>query len=262
MKGLLSLFLAFTIWPSSCFHKPLPPPTNLPSEGRLGSAVSNKDSKISANAEAADFASERIIDETVKGAVKGPISVIRSLSGPATDKDRADAMSLVVKALSGKLAESNTGWATARQEADAKIAEIATLKSSIEHEKQVARTEQERQLKEANDKANAERKKWVMLVTIGLGSLCLAASVAILFLASTYPLLGPKASFATAGAGVTLIGIGIAINAVERALEEHPWIVASGVGISVILLAIAGSLIYANHSHHKDSLVAQKNANN
>ncbi len=238
-----------------CFGgKPVPPPTSLPSSPKLESVEAQKASKISANAEAADVAADKIQDESVKASVKGPISVVRSLAGPATDKDRAEALALVVKAQSGKLSEAQEGWAKARNDADLKNAEIAALKAKIEQEKAFAQAEMEKRLKEASDKANAERKRIITFIFFGLGALGVAGGVVIMILSANplyaaNPLVGPKAGLCAIGAGLSMIGTGIAVNAIERALENHPWIVASGAGISLVLALVAGAFIYANHNH-------------
>lgn len=238
-----------------CFGgKPAPTPTNLPSSPKLENVEAQKASKISANAEAADVAADKIADESVKASVKGPISVVRSLAGPATDKDRADALALVVKAQSGKLVEAQDGWAKARNDADLKNAEIAALKTKIEQEKASAAAEMERRLKEAGEKAASERKRLMTIIFFGLGALGVAGGVVIMVLSANpvyaaNPLVGPKAGFAAIGAGLSLIGTGIAVNAIEKALDNHPWIVASGAGIAAVLAVAAGAFIYANHNH-------------
>lgn len=254
MNWLAAPVLAIALM-GGCFGgKPTPAPTNLPSSPKLENIEAQKASIISANAEAADVAADKIPDETVKASVKGPISVIRSFAGPATDKDRAEAMALVVKAQAGKLAEAQEGWAKARNDADLKNAEISALKAKIEQEKAFAQAEMERRLKEAGEKAASERKRLMTIIFFGLGALSVAGGVVIMILAANplyaaNPLVGPKAGLAAIGAGLSLIGTGIAVNAIERALDNHPWIVAGGAGVAAVLAVAAGAFIYANHNH-------------
>lgn len=222
-----------------------------PSESRVASLGKDSSSKIAANAEAADFAANSIEDTNTKAAVKGPISVIRSLAGPATDKDRADAMALVVMAQAGKLEEANAGWSKARQDADAKNAEISRLKSQIEQERAAAALEQQRKVDEANQKADAARKRIITFIFFGLGAAAVAAGPVMLILAGQNPVFGPKIAFATMGGGAVLIATGIAINSIEKALEAHPWIVYTGIGLALAAVIVVLALMYSNNSHNK-----------
>ncbi len=242
----LALVLQGCLWKSDI--KPAAPTG---SEVRVAQLGKDSASKIAANAEAADFAASSVPDENVKASIKGPISVIRSLAGPATDKDRAEAMALVVKAQAGKLAEANEGWAKARASADAMNAEVARLNSLIEQERAQAKLDLERKLDEANQKADASRKRIITFIFFGIGAIGIAAGPVMLILAGQNPIFGPKIAFSTMAGGAVLIATGIAINSIEKALEAHPWIIYSGIGLAFVAGIVVLVLMYANHEHEK-----------
>lgn len=249
----LALSLGLALMPLGCSTKTSVPPTNVASASKLEAIVDQKDSKVSASLEAAEYANAQNPIGPAKTATAGAISVGRAYAGPATAEDRAQMMALVNKALTSKLQEAEQGWAKERADGTNLLARINSLERQVEAERVQAANDLKAKLKEAEDKANSERRKWIMILTIGIGSLGVAAGVATLLLGSQYPFLGPKAGFSAIGAGLTLIAVGIAINAIERLLDNHPWIVGTGVGCAVLLATIAAALIYSNHSHHKST---------
>jgi len=244
MAALMSLV------PSACHGPSQPAPTNLPSAPKLGEASDARLSRISASAEATELANSHNPDGPAKTAVFESNSVVRKLAGPATESDRLEAIKLVNSALNGKLNEALTGWAKARGDAEALNARIQSLEQQVAAEKERAKAEMAAKIKEIQDEAAKERKRWIMLSTIGLGALALAAGVVMLVAGSQYPFLGPRMAFATMGGGITLIATGIAVNAIERALEAHPWIIYSGIGLAFAFALVAGALGYSNHRHH------------
>lgn len=252
-------FLALAIIPPGCQTKSLPPPSDVVSAPALVLALKDKDSKLSAHAEATEIAIKAGPEGAQKDAASGAISVVRSLAGPSSPEDRSAALSLVNQALSGKLEEAKGSWDRARMDAMVLTDTINELEQTVAKERVQAAADLQAKLKEAQEEANAARKKWITMIFFGLGALGTAGGVVMLVLganpatAASYAFLGPKAAFCAIGAGLTLIATGIAVNAIERALESHPWVIWTGLGLAAASGIVASSLILSNHLHANES---------
>ncbi len=254
MRSFLVILAILNLIPSGCSNsgnKPIAGPVT--SLVKLDQSVQNRESKVSASLEASEYAAGFLEPSTTKDAVIGSIQVGRSWAGPATDADRAEFMALVNKAMALKLGEAKAGWDKSRQEASSSSTELAALKIKVAEDTVRAQANLDARIKEIQDQADKERKHWITLVTMGFGSIAIAAGVAMFFLQAQLPFLGPRIAFATIAAGITLIATGIAVNSIERALEAHPWIVYTGLGTILALGLVAGSLAYSNYLHHKDA---------
>jgi hypothetical protein len=151
----------------------------------LATASDSKDSKISAYAEATEVANQSNPDSPAKTAVFESNSVVRKLAGPASEKDRAEALALVNKALSGKLTEALDGWSKSRTDAGALAAQVVSLRQQVDDVRKQAALD-------AKAKVAAERKRWILMGTLGFGGLAVAGGVVVLVLGAQYPFLGPR----------------------------------------------------------------------
>lgn len=228
-------------------------PTQTGAEVRLSQEESAKLSKIAAAIEAASFANSQNPDGFPKSATNNMLKLGRSWAGAPIEADRIEFMKLVNLELAGKLTEAKDGYEKAMAEVDAKNREIERLKVQIAAEREKAKAEIQAKLDEANSAAEAMRDRIITYIMFGSGAFLLFAGVVMLVLAgkfgAIYPFLGPRAAFAAIAAGLVLVATGIAVNAIERALEQHPWILYAGAGASLLCVAVAGALIYANHHH-------------
>lgn len=247
---LLTAVLALSLPFGSCKNAVLP--TQPPAATQLGKAQDDRDSKISAYSEATETAINTMADSPSKTAAFESNSVVRRLAGPATDKDRLDAQKLVNLALSGKLADAQKGWAAARTDADTKNDVIAGLEKKLKEQQTQAALDLQAKL-------DQNQRKWQTAIFMGGGALGVVIGIIILVLvanpatALTYGFLGPRAGFACIGAGLALILIGVAINSVERLIDNHPWIFGGAVAIALGLGLTAAVLSYANHHNHVNS---------
>lgn len=252
--------LSFALLLPECQNGKLPPPSNVASAPVLGAVVASKDSKISANAEAAEIANLSNPDGPPKSATAGAISVVRSLAGPANAEDRAVALALVNKALTGKLIEAQNGWEEARHNATALLSRIDALETQVAEERVQAANDLQAKLKEAENQANAARKKWITIIFMGFGAIGVAGGVVMFVLlanpatAASYAFLGPKAAFCSLGAGLTLIATGIAVNAIESLIEAHPYVFLTSISVAVAFAITALALTYSNHKHAQPSI--------
>lgn len=258
IKFLAIPLLAFALIPPKCqTTPPPPPPANVASAPALATATEARMSKLSAHAEAADVAADKIAEPLVRTSVKGPLSVVRSLAGPATDADRAAALALVVQAQAGKLDAANAGFATARADAAALTTRLRELETIVAAERAAAAGELQRQLAAARDEARraavARERTLKTMIFFGLGAaLCLAA-VASVFLRAYLPFLGPNVTVAIGAGGVMLLLLGIVTRAIERLIDDHPYIFWGGLLFTVCALVGAVALIFANHHHAKEA---------
>jgi len=97
-------------------------------------------------------------------------------------------------------------------------------------------------------KAQAEQQKLITWIFFGGGAALFAGGLAILLLASSVPLFGPKAGISVMGAGGGLIFIGMVMNE----LNKHPWIL--WIAISLCVAAVAGAVgLMISNQHHQAS---------
>jgi hypothetical protein len=255
MKLLAIPLLAALAMPHCQSVPPAPPPANVATAPKLEAASTDRLSQISAHAEAAEVAAQKIPDMLIRRSVQGPLSVVRSLAGPAKDADRAAALALVVEAQAGKLDQAETGWAKARADAGALVARVADLEATVTRERAAAAVELSRQLQDARDQARRESearerviKTWLFF---GLGTLLILAAVASFFLRAYLPFLGPQVSLWLGIGGAALILTGIIVRSVERLIEDHPFIFWGGLLGAICAVVGAAALMLANHHHAK-----------
>lgn len=251
MKLARIVFLFLSVFaPIGCrtISKP-PPPANVVSAPALGLAQKTQLSQIGAHAEAAETANAKQPPGPITNAVAGPLSVIRQLAGPATDKDRAAALALVNAALAGRVAESDAGWAQARADANALTERLRTLEAQVAAERIAAAVELKRQLEQAHDeeraKASAAERRMIGWIFYGGAALCLALGATAFSLIGSIPIIGPNVARGLLLTGVCLGFAGVAINQ----LLAHPWIVWVALGTGAAALIGTAALMYANHHH-------------
>ncbi|MCM2276101.1 MAG: hypothetical protein NDI75_15035 [Candidatus Didemnitutus sp.] len=254
--GAFALCVMFSL--AGCKSTPAPPPaSDVASAGRLSEATHEQQSKAAAAVQAASTANEQNPDGNPKEAVRGELSVASANLPEPSDKDRVDALARANLALSGKLSDAEAKWAAARDEAAALRSRIAELEQQVKREREEAARELQRQLQAARDEAQREaeaRERLVLtLIFFGTGALLLVGGVACGVLSAQIPMLGPRAATAIGAAGGLLICVGMLIRFVERLMDRHPGLFWGGIVGAVALVAIALSLIYANHRHAKPS---------
>ncbi len=113
-------------------------------------------------------------------------------------------------------------------------------------------------VKEAQDKARAEQRRMITLLTFGIGALLIAGGVVVLMTSTSVPMFGPKAGFSLIAAGGVLVGLGITITQIQNFLELHPWVTGWALGISAVGAVTAAVLMYANQQHASAPAVAVK----
>ncbi len=143
-----------------------------------------------------------------------------------------------------------------RADATALNARVQELEAQLERERTAAATELQRQLAAARDEARQKSeareraiKTWLFF---GLGTLLLLAAVASIFLKAYVPQFGPNITLCLAAAGGVLILTGILVRAIERLLEDHPFIFWGGLLAAALAVAGAVALMIANHHHAKE----------
>jgi hypothetical protein len=234
----------------------IPPPVNVASAPALAESEKSRLSLIGAHAEAGEVANAKQPPGLITQAVAGPLSVIRQLAGPASDKDRAAALALVNAALTGRVAESEAGWMQARADATALTERLKTLEAQVAAERIAAATELKRQLEQARDEARAKaaaaERSMIGWIFYGGAALCLALGATAFSLIGSVPIIGPNVARGLLLTGVCLGFAGVAINQ----LLAHPWVVWVSLGSGVAVLIGTAALMYANH-HHAQSAEAK-----
>jgi hypothetical protein len=158
-------------------------------------------------------------------------------------KDRADKAQAALDAANTALA------AVPQQIADA----IAKAQADAQKKSDQAFADQKAQYEQQLADAKSSARKWQLAIFYGVGALLLAGGVVVLIAAVNVPMFGPRAGFALMGAGGILIAAGIAVSAVENYIDQHPWIIGTGLGAVALLIVVALVLMYANHQHHVSS---------
>jgi len=245
-KPLLLTFTLLGLTLPSCHTAPLPPPVNVASQPALDVSQLEFKSKIAAQAYAAQFATIQLPDSNAKSAVAGSVGVIQQLAGAPTDKDKAEALAPVVKALAGDLAAANLAWAKAKDDAIALNQRISELELKIKNERIAAALELQRQLDKVKQEADLATKKIISYVFFGGGFVLGVMAVLTLVYASSVPQLGPRAALAFGTASAAAIGSGIAVIQ----LLNHPEVVWWGLGIVVAAFIAGIAVVYTNHLHH------------
>lgn len=216
-----------------------------PAEAKLGKVEDSRGSKIASGLEVAIEVSNQVTDARVKQALQGVLQTTRAFASwtPLPD-DISSFRKAANEILDGKEREGQASLDELRAAAIANISSIAYLKDQIVKEKADSASK-------INAAIEENTTKWTLIIFFATGALLVAGGAVGFFLVLTnpvaYPILGPKACAAIAGAGFVLIGTGIAINAIQRAIHNHPVIVSLGSGIAIVLIAAACALFYANH---------------
>jgi hypothetical protein len=247
--GIFAVLMAVLI-PAGCRTVPAPPPANVKSAPLLDAAALEFKGKIEAQTLSAVFAANTLPDGNQKAAILGSLGIVTKLTaGTATQQQKDEAMAPVALALAGKLAEAQAGWAKASAEADVLTAKIKTLTDQIAAERVAAATELQRQLKDANDKAqrdaDAKERSIISCVFYGGGFIMGCGAIICAIYAPTVPQLGPKAAMTLGVGAAASIGTAIAVNR----LLSHPEVIWWGMGIIAVCCAAAFALIYSNHQH-------------
>jgi hypothetical protein len=158
-------------------------------------------------------------------------------------------MAPVLLALQGKLTEASVGWEKAQNEAATLRNRVSDLEAQVKQERLDAAAELTRQLQAVRDderrKADADTRHMISLIFFGGGAIMLLATAGVLYFSATVPQLGPRVAIFTGGAGLALIGSGVAL----LELLNHPAIVWWGLGIASVFMACAATAIWYNHIH-------------
>lgn len=253
---LIITFAVATLWPKGCHTVPTPPPpANVASAPALAAASTQQQSKAAAAVAAATAANDANPPGPAQVATAGELSVAQaSLPAPA-DADRAEALARVNAALTGRLDEAQQGWAKARTDAAALADRVKALEEQVAAERTAAAAELKRQLDEARSQARkeAEAKERLLITAIffGVGALLILGAAAVLFLRAQVPIFGPQVAIWLGAAGMALILTGIIVRAVERLIEDHPFIFWGGITAAVLAVVASVVLMIANHHHQK-----------
>lgn len=236
-------------------------------------------SKVSASAGAITTINEGQPPGPRTDGVKNEAGLITTVAGEPTPEDKAAAAVRAQVVAEGNAKKIAAAYATAQTEAqkakdraDKAESDLATANTALaavpaQIEAAIAKAQADAQKKSdaafAAQKAQADARvaaaesntrKWQLAIFYGLGALLFAGGIIILVAAVNVPMFGPRAGFALMGAGGGLIAFGVAVNAVENFLDQHPWIVGLGLGGIAILVTVALVLVYSNHQHHVSSV--------
>lgn len=240
-----------------CQTKTLIPAAKLASEDRITAESDLRSSKVSSALSAADYANDHNPDGPAKDATKRAIAVGLFWSGPATPSDREAFRQMVDLELKGKIDEARKIADAEKGKAAESDSRLKELKADLEKERIRAAAELQALKDKYENKLRSQRDRWVTGLTIGIGSIAILTGVVMLVLggqfSAMYPWIGPRLAFATILGGMASVGTGIAINAIERALDRHPWIIYTGMGLAASAVLVAMVLAYSNHHHEKQN---------
>lgn len=110
-------------------------------------------------------------------------------------------------------------------------------------------------LEQAREEGRQAINKLIAYIFFGIAALCSLSGVAVLILAGSYPMFGPKAAFGLMAAGAVSAVMGVGILQLIKQIEQHPTILWIGGGTITLILVGVGALLYSNHAHHKDANV-------
>jgi hypothetical protein len=284
MKNLYGILaFAFTaLLPHSC--QTTPPPIKPPVVAPMGPAAAAVPPAVTAADKPADSvlskisAAAGVIGSLNAGqppspatqGVQGEAAGIQQLAGPPTAEDKAAADERERTVRAGNLAkinllyqqehDANVGLRVAADEARAaRDKAISDAKAEAETNRKSFQTEIDRITREANERVNSAAVKakaeadaklnfWLQIGSFGLGILCLVLAAAATQFAVYAPFLGPNIIRLLAAAGGTLIVIGLLIRAVDRFVDQHPYIFWAS--LLTVVLAIVGALLLAWSNHH------------
>lgn len=109
-------------------------------------------------------------------------------------------------------------------------------------------------LEQAREEGKQAVNKLISYIFFGLAALLGVSGVAVLVLAGSYPMFGPKAAFGLFGAAAVSAVMGVVILQLLKELDKHPSILWIGGGVITLILTGVGALLYSNHSHHIDNV--------
>lgn len=154
--------------------------------------------------------------------------------------------------------------ATVRARGEAERVKLAgenqELKSKLDQAQkdfEVARKKEESDhaiaLEQAREEGRQAVNKLIAYIFFGGAALLGVAGVAVLVLAGSYPMFGPKAAFGLLIAAAVSAVMGVTILQLIKELDKHPSIIWIGGGVITLLLTGVGALLYSNHLHHVES---------
>ena len=154
---------------------------------------------------------------------------------------------------STKAALAAQNAALAKAQADAQT-EQAGLAAKLQAQFDATKRDADARVAAAQSAAKAAAERMQTVILTGLGALLILAGIASIVYASSIPFLGPRAGALLIGAGVGLITLNVIVRELQDQLDRHPWVLWTGVGLMIALVAVAAGMIYSNQHHAADAL--------
>jgi hypothetical protein len=153
-------------------------------------------------------------------------------------------------------AERDAAIAAARDAVTAAAAKLAEQQAKHDADMAALRAQHQRDLAAARSAADAKARLFQVLIFSGLGAACILGAVAIRALKAYVPAFGAQAAIWLGGAGLALVLTGVLVRAIERLIDDHPFIFWGGVAAAATAAAVAIGLVIANHHHAKTAPAA------
>lgn len=148
------------------------------------------------------------------------------------------------------LAAARAAWAKSEARAQAESAQSATRLQAAFNAKQTEIDQARAAYRRVQSEAEKRQQRLEAGIFFGSAALCLVGGFACLFLASTYPLFGPRAGLILLTAAAGLAAFGVVLLRIQNFLDQHPQVFWWGLAGILALCAAAIALVFSNHWHH------------